>query len=170
MTAGTSVTLTASNVAETGGTTRQLLMVYRETMATLARKSGLTRCHQHRRQKARATTWILGTSTTGLAAGTYTYYAVATDSSNLSSAASSATLTVSSVATGSTLAGWDVSGQSSYGTQGLGAATVATGVTNSLGLNRGGGVTTSGNAALPGAETAGPSRLQPRELQPPVNL
>jgi guanyl-specific ribonuclease Sa len=144
VTAGTTVTLTASNVAETGGTITAVNF-YRESNGTAGLQIGSdtfinTGVHS-------ATTWILGTSTTGLAAGTYTYYAVATDSNNLSSAASSATLTVSSVATGSTLAGWDVSSQLSYGTQGLGAATVATGVTNSLGLTRGGGVTTSGTAA-----------------------
>ncbi|HUI28821.1 MAG TPA: phospholipase D-like domain-containing protein [Candidatus Acidoferrales bacterium] len=45
-----------------------------------------------------------------------------------------------------TLVGWQVSGQSSFGTQNLAASTVATGITNSTGLTRGGGVGTSGTA------------------------
>lgn len=46
-----------------------------------------------------------------------------------------------------TLIAWEVTGQSSYGTQGLAASAVATGITNSTGLTRGSGVTTSGTAA-----------------------
>jgi hypothetical protein len=42
---------------------------------------------------------------------------------------------------------WNVFGQSNYGTQGMAATTVASGVTNSLGLTRGSGVTTTGTAA-----------------------
>ena len=42
---------------------------------------------------------------------------------------------------------WNVSGQTGFGTQGLAATTVASGVTNSTGLTRGSGVTTSGTAA-----------------------
>ncbi len=43
--------------------------------------------------------------------------------------------------------GWNVAGQSNYGTQGLAATMVAAGITNSLGLTRGSGVSTSGSAA-----------------------
>src|SRR5208337_5632637 len=42
---------------------------------------------------------------------------------------------------------WDTDGQSSFGTQGLLASTVATGATDSTGLTRGSGVSTSGTGA-----------------------
>lgn len=42
---------------------------------------------------------------------------------------------------------WDVNGQTAFGTQGLIASNVAAGVTNSLGLTRGSGVTTINTAA-----------------------
>jgi guanyl-specific ribonuclease Sa len=143
VTAGTSVTLTASNVTETGGTISSVnfylesngtagLQTATDTFISLGVHSG--------------TTWLVSTSTAGMAAGSYTYYAVATDTTNISST-SSATLTVSSPVTGNTLAAWDVNGQTNFGTQGLSATSVATGVSNSLGLTRGSGVTTSGSGA-----------------------
>ena len=46
-----------------------------------------------------------------------------------------------------TILAWNVYGQSDFGTQDLAATTVATGVSNSLGLTRGSGVTTSGSSA-----------------------
>ncbi len=45
-----------------------------------------------------------------------------------------------------TLIGWQVSGQTSFGTQGLPASSVAPRITNSTGLTRGAGVGTSGSA------------------------
>jgi hypothetical protein len=96
------------------------------------------------------TTWTISASTTGLAAGTYTYYAVATDSNGNSSTVASTTLTVTSsgsTAIHGTVLAWDTDGQSAFGTQGLGATSVANGVTNSTGLTRGSGVSTSGTGA-----------------------
>src|SRR5262249_17506155 len=94
------------------------------------------------------TTWTLANvSTSGLTAGTYTYYAVATDINNISSTPSSATLTVTNPVTNGELLGWDVNGQSNFGTQGLGASFVVAGLTTSLGLTRGSGVTTTNTAA-----------------------
>ncbi len=44
------------------------------------------------------------------------------------------------------LVGWQVTGQTAFGTQGMEASTIAPGITNSLGLTRGAGVGTSGSA------------------------
>ena len=96
------------------------------------------------------TTWTHAFSTTGLAAGSYIFYAVATDSNGLSSTVASTTLTVtasSSTPIHGFVFGWDVDGQTGFGLQDLGGTTVTTGVTNSLGLTRGSGVTTSGTGA-----------------------
>ncbi len=46
-----------------------------------------------------------------------------------------------------TLIAWEITGQTAFGTQGLAASAVATGITNSTGLTRGSGVTTNGTAA-----------------------
>jgi guanyl-specific ribonuclease Sa len=144
VTAGTEVTLTASNVSETGGTISSVsfylgsngtpgLQIGSDTFVSTGVHSG--------------TSWIVGDYTTGFAAGTYTYYAVATDTNNISSVASSASVVVSATVTANVLADWDVNGQTNFGTQGLAAAGVATGISNSLGLTRASGVTTSGSGA-----------------------
>ena len=144
VTAGTEVTLTASNVAESGGTISNVTF-YLESNGTPGLQIGsdtLVNPGVHS-----GTSWLVGDYTTGFASGTYTYYAVATDTNNISSAASSASVVVSGVVSSGTLAGWNVTGQSSYGTQGLPASSVASGISNSLGLTRGSGVTLSGTGA-----------------------
>src|SRR5262249_47740544 len=140
-------TLTASNVTETGGTVTGVNF-YRESNGTAGLQVGSDTLVGAAAQSG--TTWTLSNvSTDGLLSGTYTYYAVATDAANVSSSPSSAPLTIAEgppPATGTVL-GWDVSGQSNFGTQGLSAGTVMTGVTNSQGLTRGSGVTTNNTAA-----------------------
>jgi endonuclease/exonuclease/phosphatase family metal-dependent hydrolase len=146
VTAGGSFTLTASNVTETGGTI-SAVKFYRESNGTTGLQVGSDTLVGSGTQNG--TTWTLSASTAGLTAGTYTYYAVATDASGVSSAASSATLTVTGSSGGGSglVVAWDVNGQSNFGTQGLSATQVATGVTNTPGLTRGSGVGTSGSAA-----------------------
>jgi len=89
--AGSTVTLTATNVQETGGTITSVVF-YRESGGT----SGLqTTADTLIGVGTRSgTTWTISTSTQGLAAGNYTYYAVATDSANVSGATASAALTI----------------------------------------------------------------------------
>lgn len=69
-----------------------------------------------------------------------------TDGTVPSASATTTGTTVTSV----TVVSWEVTGQASYGTQGLTATTVATSVVNSAGLTRGSGVTTSGTGAANG--------------------
>ena len=146
--AGATVTLSATNVAETGGTIANVKF-YRETNGT----AGLQTAADTLAGTATAsgTTYTLTTPTTGFAAGTVTYYAVATDSAAATSATSTATVTVTATPTPTPttgeLLGWDVTGQTAYGTQGLAATTVVAGLTNSLGLTRGTGVTAQNTAA-----------------------
>jgi hypothetical protein len=142
---GGSFTFTASGVTETGGTISSVKF-YEETNGTAGFQSTDTLIGSG---TASGTTWTLA-ATAPATAGTYTYYAVATDSTGNSSAASSAALTVTSSGGGGTTGAqltWDVAGQTAFGTQGLKATTVATGNTNSTGLTRGSGVTTTGTAA-----------------------
>jgi IPT/TIG domain len=140
---GATVTLTASDVAAGGSATITGVNFYRESNGTSGLQFGSDTLVGGGTQSG--TTWALAfVSTNSLAAGSYTYYAVATQSNGVNSAAASVLLTVTNP--GPVLA-WDVNGQTNYGTQGLGATTVASGVTNSLGLTRGSGVTTSGTAA-----------------------
>lgn len=86
VTAGTNVTLQATGVQETSGTIKSVAFYMQsptggaDTFLGNGTQSG--------------TTWTLTTSTTGLAAGGYTYYAIATDAANVDSAAAAATLTV----------------------------------------------------------------------------
>ena len=144
VTVGASTTLTASNVTDTGSTITGVNF-YRESNGTSGLQIGSDTLVGA--GTASGTTWTLSASTTGLAAGTYTYYAVATDASGVSSPASSTTLTVTTPVTSGAVLTWDVKGQTGYGTQGLKASQVAAGLTNSLGLTRGSGVGTSGTAA-----------------------
>ena len=134
-------------MTETGGTISNVKF-YEETNGTSGYQSTDTLVGTG---TASGTTYTLST-TAPSTAGTYTYYAVATDASGVSSAASSTTLTVTSNGgggggTSDVQLAWDVSGQTNYGTSPLAATTVATGVTNSTGLTRGSGVGTSGTAA-----------------------
>ncbi|MGN6369261.1 MAG: hypothetical protein ACTHN5_13450 [Phycisphaerae bacterium] len=93
--AGATVTLTAGNVSETGGSI-STVNFYRETNGTAGFQTSDTLVGSG---TANGSTWTLNTPTAGFAAGTYTYYAVATDGTSHTSAASSATLTVTAVVT-----------------------------------------------------------------------
>jgi hypothetical protein len=149
VTVGTATTLTASNVTETGGSGSITgVNFYRESNGTSGLQIGSDTLVGA--GTASGTTWTVSASTTGLSAGSYTFYAVATDSNGKSSAVVSTTLTVtssSSTPIHGTVLAWDIDGQSSFGTQGLLASTVATGATDSTGLTRGSGVSTSGTGA-----------------------
>jgi endonuclease/exonuclease/phosphatase family metal-dependent hydrolase len=146
---GQSTTLTASSVVESGGTgTITGVNFYRESNGTSGLQIGSDTSVGSGTQSG--TSWSITAATGGLAAGSYTYYAVATDSNGDSSTVATATLTItssSSTPIHGTVLAWDMDGQTSYGTQGLKAGTIATGATNSTGLTRGSGVTTSGTAA-----------------------
>ena len=143
VTIGGVVTLTAFNVAEVGGTAAIAgVNFYRESNGTSGLQIGSDTLVGAGTQSD--TTWtIANVSTTGLGAGTYTYYAVATDVNSTNSAAAFTTLTVTNPGP---VVAWDVNGQTNFGTQGLSATTVAGGLTNSQGLTRGSGVTTTGSA------------------------
>jgi endonuclease/exonuclease/phosphatase family metal-dependent hydrolase len=149
VTIGATTTLTASSVTETGGTgTITGVNFYRESNGTSGLQIGSDTLVGA--GTANGTTWTISASTTGLAAGTYTYYAVATDSNGNSSAVASTTLTVtssSSTPIHGTVLAWDTDKQTAFGTQDLLASTVATGATDSTGLTRGSGVSTSGTGA-----------------------
>lgn len=146
VTAGSQVTLTASNV--TGGTISSVNF-YRESNGVAGLQIGSDLLVGGGTQSG--STWTrTNVSTSGLTAGTYTYYAVANNTSGGSSVPSTTTLTVTNPTTSGTLLGWEVGSQVNFGTQGLTAATVMSGVSNSIGLTRGSGVTTSGTAASGG--------------------
>ncbi|HEY1684158.1 MAG TPA: endonuclease/exonuclease/phosphatase family protein [Tepidisphaeraceae bacterium] len=149
VTSGASSTLTASSVTETGGSgTITGVEFYRESNSTSGLQIGSDTTLGAGTQSG--TSWSLSTSTVGLAAGSYTYYAVATDSNGDSSTVASTILTVtssSSTPIHGTVLAWDVDGQTSFGTQNLHSTTTATGATDSTGLTRGSGVTTSGSGA-----------------------
>jgi hypothetical protein len=144
----TPATLTASNVSEIAGTIASVNF-YRESNATTGLQTDSDTFVGAGTQNG--STWTISAPTTGLAAGIYTYYAVAVDVGSTSSAPLSATLTLTSsafsnVITGTVLA-WNTDGQTSFGTPGLSATTVATGAANSTGLTRGGGVSTNALAS-----------------------
>ena len=145
---GGSSTLTASGVTETGGTISSVSF-YRETNSTAGLQIGSDTLLGSGTQSG--TTWTFATATTGLTAGTYTYYAVAKDAAAVSSAAASTSLTVTSVSAGNALEAWDVNGQTAFGAQGLAATSIATGIISSLGLTRGAGVSTTGGTAASNA-------------------
>ncbi len=140
---GGSVTLTAGNVSETGGTISSVKF-YRETNGTTGFQAGDTLVASG---TPSGTTWSASVATTGLAAGSYTYYAVATDAAAVSSGAAAALLSVTSSVTGGELLGWNVAGQTGFGAQGLLAGSVAVGVTDSLGLTRASGLQLSSSPA-----------------------
>ena len=144
ITLATPITLSATNVTEAGGTIAAVNF-YLESNETAGLQIGSDTLVGAGTQNG--TTWTLSNaSTASLPVGNYTFYAVAADSIGNSSSVSSAGLTISDGFVGELL-GWNVNGQTNYGTQDLAAATVAPGVTNSLGLTRGSGVSTSGSAA-----------------------
>ncbi len=77
---GGSVTLTAGNVTENGGTIQSVSFYLSGALVGTGTRSG--------------TTWTLPVSTNGFAAGTYTYTAIATDTAGTNSDPAMATLTV----------------------------------------------------------------------------
>jgi subtilase family serine protease len=87
---GSNITLTATNVTETSGTV-STVKFYRETNGQAGLQIGSDALIGTGVKNG--TTWTITTSTTGLAPGTYTYYAVATDAVGLTTTAST-TLTV----------------------------------------------------------------------------
>jgi len=91
--AGASVTLTAAGVQETGGTIKSVTF-YRESDGL----AGLTGDTLLGSGTQSGTTWTLSTATAGLAPGTYTYYAVATDAANVTSMAAVCTVMVTAPA------------------------------------------------------------------------
>ena len=96
VTTGATVTLTASNVIENGGSVSTVAF-YRETNGTSGFQPTDTFLGDG---TASGTTWSLGTSTYGFAAGNYTYYAVAVDTANLLSVASTTSVTVTANTSG----------------------------------------------------------------------
>jgi hypothetical protein len=91
---GDSLTLTANHVTEGGGVgTIAGVNVYLESNETAGLQSAEDTLVGAGVQNG--TTWMIDVSTIGLAAGVYTYYAVASDGRGVSSAASSTLLTVS---------------------------------------------------------------------------
>ena len=93
VTAGTSVTLTATNVTDSSSTISQVAF-YRETGST-AQPTVDTLIGYGTQQ---GSNWTITAATTGLSAGTYTLYAIATDAAGNSSSAASATLTIQAAA------------------------------------------------------------------------
>ncbi len=88
---GTSSTLTASNVVETNGTISGVKF-YRESNGTSGLQTGTDTLVGTGTQSG--TAWTIASTTSGFSAGNYTYYAVASDASNVSSNVVSAGLTV----------------------------------------------------------------------------
>ncbi len=91
VTPGATVTLTASNVADTSGTISSVNF-YRESNGTSGLQTGSDTLVGAGTQSG--STWTLNSSTANFAAGNYTYYAVATDNTGHVTAPSTATLTV----------------------------------------------------------------------------
>ena len=88
---GANVTLTAANVAETGGTV-SAVKFYRESNGQSGLQIGSDTLIGT--GVANGTTWTISTSTAGLGGGPFTYYAVATDTASVSSAVAQAALTI----------------------------------------------------------------------------
>jgi ribonuclease/Cadherin domain/Dockerin type I domain len=144
---GSTIGLTASGVTQTGATISNVSF-YRESNGVSGLQPGSDIFVGLGVQNG--TTWALpNQATTGLVAGSYTYYAQAMDSSSAVKTSTS-TLTVSSGTNGGSngvLLAWNMTGQTAFGTQGLVASTIGSGLTNTLGLTRGSGVTTTNTAA-----------------------
>src|SRR5262249_32918534 len=96
VTAGSATTLTPSHVTETGGTISSVTF-YLESNGTSGLQIGSDTLIGTGSQNG--TTWTTSFSTAGLSPGTYVFYAVATDSSGVTSTTASATLTVTAATT-----------------------------------------------------------------------
>ena len=95
--AGASATLTAVNVAETGGTIASVVF-YRESNGVSGLQTGTGGDLLLGTGTNSGSNWSLSTSTSGLTAGTYTYFALATDGKN-AKVSKSATLQVTASTT-----------------------------------------------------------------------
>ena len=93
---GMSVTLSAKGVAETGGVVTSVVF-YRESNGVSGLQAGADTV-VGTGTKSGTTRWSIAASTAGLAAGTYTYYAVATDRVGIQTVASTV-LTVTAAST-----------------------------------------------------------------------
>jgi hypothetical protein len=87
---GATLTLTAKGVAETGGTISSV-QFYRETNGTSGFQTTDTLIGTGTQSGG---TWTIKTSTAGFGGGTYTYYAVATDASGVSTSSAAAATVV----------------------------------------------------------------------------
>jgi hypothetical protein len=94
VTAGASVTLTATNVADSSAAISKVAF-YRETAGTTPQPA-LDQLIGYGTQQG--SNWTITAGTSGLSTGSYTLYAIATDASGNSSSAASATLTVQAAA------------------------------------------------------------------------
>jgi subtilase family serine protease len=96
VTIGNAATLTATKVAETGGTISQVAF-YRELKPSQGAQPIVDYFIGYGTQSG--TSWTVSYNTTGLTAGTYIVYAIATDSTGTSSAPVAASLTVQAKST-----------------------------------------------------------------------
>lgn len=140
---GGSITLTASNVTKPDGSIN-LVRFYRESNSTGGLQIGADTLVGSGVKNG--TTFTLTTSTTGLAVGNYTYYAVPIDATSVRSSVAMTTLAITTQSATGVLLGWSTTGQTNFGTQGLIAAQLGSGIVNTTGLTRGSGVLTTGTA------------------------
>jgi subtilase family serine protease len=105
---GTTLTLTAKGVAETGGAISSV-QFYRETNGTTGFQTDDTLIGTGTQSGG---TWTIKTSTTGFGGGTYTYYAVATDASGVSTASAAGATVVAPTISLSAVPAGVVSGMS----------------------------------------------------------
>ena len=140
---GTTVVLTASNVVDPNMVQISDVTFYRETNGIPGLQIGSDTLIGTGDTPDNGNTWTISVLTNGLLGGAYTYYAFATNVLNVSSVALQAPLTVTAGHPAIPVATWNMLGQGAFGTQGLPASTFAAGVTNSLGLTRGDGVSTA---------------------------
>lgn len=144
VTQGNSITLSASQVSVSSGSIAHVRF-YRENNGVTGFQFGSDQLVGSGTQSG--DTWSLVASTTGIPLGTGTYYAVATSAVDMMSAASTATINIVAPPVTGTLAAWEMTGQTSFGTNGLMPTSSLTGITSPTGLTRGSGVTTTGTAA-----------------------
>ncbi len=128
ITAGTTLTLVASGVTDTLGSITAVSF-YLETNGTTGLQTASDTLVGTGTQNG--TTWSLSTSTTGLASGTYTYYAVATDSTGATSTPVSTSITVTTPVVTPTIGSFSITpGSVTVGTP---VTLAATNVTESSG-------------------------------------
>jgi Bacterial Ig-like domain (group 3)/Dockerin type I domain len=141
VTSGTAIVLSANNVAETGGTISSVTF-YRDTNGVPGLQTGGSNPDTRLGLGVlNGTIWTFTDSTsTTLPVGAYTYFAIATDASNVTGNPVATSILVTPAA--AALVQWNMVAQTQYGTNGLTTTKLATGITNTLGLTRGIGVGT----------------------------